>query len=57
VEIIRDRFREEAKVFTRSPMRREERDEIVERIRRCSDPSNQDCRCDVHQGYFIRDLD
>lgn len=57
VEIVRDRFREEAEIFTRGPLRREEGDGIVERIRRCSDPSNVDCRCDAHQGYFMRDLD
>ncbi len=57
IEVYRERFLGEDEVSIRGPVAKSEGDGMVELIRKCSEPWNKKCRCDVHRSYFKGWLD
>ena len=46
---IEDFFTDKDTFFSRGPISREDGDEIINKIRKCSTPGNMSCRCPIHK--------
>ena len=53
----RDNFTGEETLSLSGPLSKQEGDDRVELIRKCSQPWDKKCRCDAHRAYFHDTLD
>lgn len=57
VEAYHDRFSGEESTNMRGPVSKQEGDEAIATIKKCSDPMEKKCRCAAHRDYFGSSLD